>query len=162
MTEDQNWDIIVNDGTKYSFDRPDAENLKLKRTGDEFRVHFENKTHKAELLELDMRAKQLTLLIDGKPYKVQIKDTFDKMVEKLGLNATKKHKAPEVVAPMPGMVLEILIKNGESVTEGQPVIILEAMKMENVLKAPGDGIVKVIKVKKGDPVDKKQVLIEME
>ena len=74
----------------------------------------------------------------------------------------QKSIKPQVIAPMPGMVLEILINNGETVTEGQPVIILEAMKMENVLKAPGDGVVKVIKVKKGDPVDKKQVLIEME
>ena len=94
MTEDQSWDIIVNDGTTFTIDRPEIENLKLKRTGNQFHVHFDNKTHKAELVDLDMRAKQLTLLIDGKPYKVQIKDAFDKMVDKLGLNATKKHKAP--------------------------------------------------------------------
>jgi biotin carboxyl carrier protein len=63
---------------------------------------------------------------------------------------------------MPGMVLGIMVTEGQDVQKGDPLLILEAMKMENVLKAVGEGRVKAIKVQKGTAVDKNQLLIEME
>ncbi|HKK78307.1 MAG TPA: biotin/lipoyl-containing protein, partial [Phaeodactylibacter sp.] len=63
---------------------------------------------------------------------------------------------------MPGMVLEVSVKAGEEVSEGTPLLILEAMKMENVIKSPGDGVIKAINVTKGEAVDKNYLLVEME
>jgi biotin carboxyl carrier protein len=63
---------------------------------------------------------------------------------------------------MPGLVLALMVKPGDHVTEGTPLIILEAMKMENVLKAEVDGEVKAIPVEKGQAVEKKQLLIEID
>jgi biotin carboxyl carrier protein len=63
---------------------------------------------------------------------------------------------------MPGLVIDILVKSGQSVQKNEPLLILEAMKMENVIKAAGDGIVKIINAKKGQPVDKGQTLLEFE
>ena len=63
---------------------------------------------------------------------------------------------------MPGLVLEILVEPGHSVNAGDPLMILEAMKMENVLKSPGQAIVKSVEVVKGAPVEKNQVLIHFE
>jgi len=61
---------------------------------------------------------------------------------------------------MPGLIIDLKIKAGDTVKSGDQLLILEAMKMENIIKSPGDGIVKFIKVKKGDSVEKGQVLLE--
>ncbi len=67
-----------------------------------------------------------------------------------------------VTAPMPGKILKILVKEGESVKTGQGLLILEAMKMENEIPAPKDGVVKKILIKEGDTVDTGQALLELE
>ena len=61
---------------------------------------------------------------------------------------------------MPGLIIDLKIKAGDTVQQGDPLLILEAMKMENILKSPGEGVIKNLKVKKGDHVEKGQVLIE--
>jgi biotin carboxyl carrier protein len=58
------------------------------------------------------------------------------------------------------LIIDLKVKVGDSVTTGDVLLILEAMKMENILKATGDGVVKEVKAKKGDSVEKGQVLIE--
>ena len=71
-------------------------------------------------------------------------------------------KVGDIKAPMPGLVIEVAVEIGQTVTKGDKVLILEAMKMENVIKAAGDGVVKAIHTTKGQPVEKGQLLIEME
>ncbi|AIF69987.1 acetyl-CoA carboxylase [Palaeococcus pacificus DY20341] len=66
-----------------------------------------------------------------------------------------------VTAPMPGKILKVLVKEGDSVKTGQGLLILEAMKMENEIPSPVDGVVKTIHVKEGDTVDTGQLLIEL-
>jgi len=68
----------------------------------------------------------------------------------------------EVVAPMPGTIMEILVSVGDEVKVDDEVVILEAMKMENPIVAPADGTVKEIKVKEEDKVDTNHVLIVLE
>ena len=80
----------------------------------------------------------------------------------MGLSAIVAHKISNIKAPMPGLVLDIMIKPGQTIEKGTPLLILEAMKMENVLKSEGDGVVKSIEVIKTQAVDKGQILIEME
>ncbi|MDG2454536.1 MAG: acetyl-CoA carboxylase biotin carboxyl carrier protein subunit, partial [Bacteroidia bacterium] len=60
----------------------------------------------------------------------------------------------------PGLVLNVLVKAGEEVSEGQEIVILEAMKMENAIKSPQDGIIQSILVQNQDKVEKNQILIE--
>jgi biotin carboxyl carrier protein len=66
-----------------------------------------------------------------------------------------------VAAPMPGTILSILVKQGEAVTKGQTLLILEAMKMENKIKSGADGVVALIAVKEGETVNTGQVLIQL-
>jgi biotin carboxyl carrier protein len=61
---------------------------------------------------------------------------------------------------MPGLIVELKIQVGDTVKTGDPLLILEAMKMENVLKSPADGIVKNVRVKKGDSVERGHTLVE--
>ncbi|MBK8500165.1 MAG: acetyl-CoA carboxylase biotin carboxyl carrier protein subunit [Flavobacteriales bacterium] len=76
----------------------------------------------------------------------------------LGLDKALK-KVVDLKAPMPGLVLNILVKPGDTVRKNDPVLVLEAMKMENVIKAPADAVVKAIAAEKGKPVEKGQLLI---
>ena len=68
----------------------------------------------------------------------------------------------EVKAPMPGKILEVLVKVGDQVKEDDELLMLEAMKMENPIYAPADGAVKEIKVKAGDSVETDQVMVILE
>ena len=119
-------------------------------------------TYKANLLSADYNNKMLSLEINGNKYDLNIADQYDLLVKKMGLSTGGTQKMKNVKAPMPGLILDILVSPGQSITKGDQLLILEAMKMENVLKAVGDGVVKSVEVKKSAAVDKGQVLIEME
>jgi biotin carboxyl carrier protein len=67
-----------------------------------------------------------------------------------------------VKAPMPGLVVRVAVEEGDRVTAGQTVAIIEAMKMENDLKADADGIVATVAVAPGEPVEKGTVLVELQ
>jgi len=65
-------------------------------------------------------------------------------------------------APMPGLILEVKVSDGDKVAKGDPLVIIEAMKMENVIKAPADGVVKTVNVAQGDSVEKGDQMLEFE
>jgi biotin carboxyl carrier protein len=69
-------------------------------------------------------------------------------------------KINDIKAPMPGMVLSVLVSEGQEVKKGDSLIVLEAMKMENILKSPADGIIKKVVANKGTAVEKNQLLIQ--
>ena len=70
--------------------------------------------------------------------------------------------AEDLKAPMPGLVLDVKVSPGDSVTTSDVVLVLEAMKMENNIKAPAEGVVKSIEIEKGQAVEKNQVLVTFE
>ncbi|MEM7382618.1 MAG: acetyl-CoA carboxylase biotin carboxyl carrier protein subunit, partial [Bacteroidota bacterium] len=67
-----------------------------------------------------------------------------------------------IEAPMPGLILDISVSEGQEVNEGDPLLILEAMKMENVITSPRNGVVKSVPISQGETVEKKHLLIEFE
>jgi len=69
-----------------------------------------------------------------------------------------KGEGTTLTAPMPGKVIEVIAKSGSEVKLGDPVIILEAMKMKNEISAPVSGIVKEIRVKEGENVDSGNII----
>jgi biotin carboxyl carrier protein len=79
----------------------------------------------------------------------------------MGMDAVAAGAVSDVKAPMPGLVLKIMVEPGQPISKGDALVILEAMKMENILKAPSDGIVKKILVTKGDKVEKNQIMVNM-
>ncbi len=122
------------------------------------------RNHKSYRLELVSRTsdKQMMIRVNNRNYEVEVEDRFDQLLHKLGMDELLSSQVKEIKAPMPGLVLSIEVEAGGEVKAGDPLIVLEAMKMENVLKSPVDGVVKTIAVKKGDAVEKNQLLIEFE
>jgi len=125
-----------------------------------YHVIYKSQSFNLELVSLDTETKTLKLKLNNKPCEIIIKDKFDLLLEKLGMNNLHSQAAKEIKAPMPGLIFDIKVKEGDEVKKGDAVLILEAMKMENILKSPGDGTVKAIKIKKGQSVEKNQVLIQ--
>lgn len=104
----------------------------------------------------------VSFLLDGNPVEVEVKDEKQLLLEKLGITAQTSADKGDVFAPMPGKILELLIDEGDHVSAGASLLVLEAMKMENELKAPVDGIVKSLHVSKNESVEKNQKLLEIE
>jgi pyruvate carboxylase subunit B len=105
---------------------------------------------------------EYTLWIDGFLYDVEALDERTRTIRDLTAAAKGPAGPVPLIAPMPGMVVRVEVKAGDTVTAGQGMIVMEAMKMENELRAHGPGTVKAVRVAPGDAVEKGAVLVEME
>ncbi|MFM9838576.1 MAG: acetyl-CoA carboxylase biotin carboxyl carrier protein subunit [Cyclobacteriaceae bacterium] len=151
---------IIQKGGELTVDgQPFAWDL-IKISEGHFHILYKNKTYRAEMVKRDVETKTYTIKLNGKTHSVKLKDKFDLLLEKMGIADAGATKLNHIKAPMPGLIIDLKVKAGDSVKTGDALLILEAMKMENILKSPGDGIVKNVKVKKGDSVEKSQVLVE--
>ncbi len=133
---------------------------KIKISEGYFHIIYQNQNYRAEVINADKSTKSFTFKINGRNYTVDLKDKFDLLLERMGMNTAIAGKINLIKAPMPGLIIDLKVKVGDLVKVGDQLLILEAMKMENILKSQGEGIVKTVKAKKGDTVEKGQVLIE--
>ena len=133
--------------------------LTLREKCDHFNVIRNNNSFNVSVLESDYEEKKFIVSVAGNIYTVDLKDRYDLLLKNLGLENALQTKITDIKAPMPGLVLDINVKEGDEVKKGDKVLVLEAMKMENVIKSPTDGIIKSITVKHSQAVDKNQVLI---
>jgi len=106
--------------------------------------------------------KKLQIEIEGEIFEVEIKSSLDQMLEKMGFGVGIGKRITDIKAPMPGLVLKVFITEGQEVKDGEPVLILEAMKMENSIILNSDAKIKKIHVRSGQAVEKGQVLVEFE
>lgn len=121
---------------------------------------YENKSIEAELISFDKESKTIQIRLGDKTSTLLVKDRFDILLEQLGMNNNNSGVVKDIKAPMPGLILDLKVKAGDVVKKGDVVLILEAMKMENIIKSPGDGVVKAVKVVLKQSVEKNQVLIQ--
>ncbi|MCP4632502.1 MAG: biotin/lipoyl-binding protein [candidate division Zixibacteria bacterium] len=92
-------------------------------------------------------------------YPAVVMNEREKMLTKYADAAGSKGKLTDLKAPMPGLIFKINVETGQEVDKGDPLLIIEAMKMENELKAVSKGKVKEVKVEQGQAVDKDTILI---
>lgn len=125
-------------------------------------ILYNNKSYTAMIENVDKKKKELTVRINGQVHKITIKEPIDQLLSSMGLDMKASQKIEPVKAPMPGMILKVLVTPGQQINKGDGLLILEAMKMENVLKASGPATVKSIKTEERTAVEKGAVLIELE
>ena len=128
----------------------------------EWKVVVDKRTFTVLVHAIDRENQLVQLSVDGKPTAVKIRSRVEQLLQELGLSAHMQQKAVSVKAPMPGLIHSIKTTVGAAVKKGDPLLILEAMKMENVIKSPGDGIVAQIHVGEKDSVDKNALLVSFE
>lgn len=127
-----------------------------------FHLLLEDRSMEVQILEVDYQDKIFTLDLNGQSYQVKAQDRFDRLLKRLGMEDLGAGAVHDLKAPMPGLVLEIKVEAGAEVAKGQPLVVLEAMKMENVLKAEADAVVKDVGISKGEAVEKNQILVSFE
>jgi len=138
--EDKNWDIVGENGR--------------------YHLILDSKSYSLELISADYETKSFTVKVNNNTYSLQAKDKFDLLLEKLGMEDLNAAALNDLKAPMPGLVLSVEVETGQEVKKGDALLVLEAMKMENVLKAQSDAVVKNITAEAGKAVEKNQTLIE--
>ena len=127
-----------------------------------FHVLHHNTSYAAEVVNTDFINKTYTIVINNNEYVVSIANHLDQLIKEMGFEVGKAKVVNAIKAPMPGLILEINVTVGQEVQEGDNLLILEAMKMENSFDSPRAGVIKSIAVEKGQAVDKGQLLIEFE
>jgi biotin carboxyl carrier protein len=144
--------------TKDEIDRADLVTL----SPVSFNLIKDHRCINGKLLEADATAKRLTIEIDGETFNTEIKDELDQMLEQMGFGKAGIKQVKEIKAPMPGLVLEIAVTDGQEVMQGDKLLILEAMKMENSIIIQTSAIIKKVLVSAGQAVEKGQVLVALE
>jgi biotin carboxyl carrier protein len=148
--------------------------LDLKPNGKSYAIALDDRTAIAEILHAENG--KLDFLIDGERVTAYVSsDNAKRWVTVNGqtFGLTKQsgarksagghhHAAGELTAPMPGQIRAVNVSEGEAVTKGQTLMILEAMKMEIRIQAPMDGVVSSISVKVGQTVEREQTLVDVE
>lgn len=119
-------------------------------------------SYRTEITEADFNNKSYEVKVNNNIYKINIYTDLDILIKELGFEIGNAKKVDKISAPMPGLILEINVSIDDEVMENDPLLILEAMKMENIISSPRDGKIKTISIKKGDAVEKNQLLIEFE
>lgn len=134
----------------------------VKSATNSFKMRMNGVEKDADLVKLDKENKLVIVRIEGKKFAVQIKEPVDLMLDTLGINSKSTKKVNNLKAPMPGLVIKILAEQGKHYKAGDALMILEAMKMENVFKAAADVTIKAIEITERQTVEKGQILMVFE
>lgn len=127
-----------------------------------FHIIRNNKGYTATLVNQNPEEKTMVINVNGTDYEIAVKDKYDLLLQQLGISAKSSSAAQVIKAPMPGLIVNVVAGEGTEVKKGDTLLILEAMKMENVIKSPRDGKVKKVNVALKQAVEKNQVLLEFE
>ena len=127
-----------------------------------FTIEFKGRIFNGEILGHQMEDHKLQVKINHRVFEIKKQGPLDDLIAQLGLDIPKVKKLKELQAPMPGRIVQLAVSVGQEVQVGDEILSLEAMKMENALKAEGVGVVKAILVSPNQVVDKGAVLIEFE
>ncbi len=120
-----------------------------------------NKSIVLEVLSIDLALKTITIRHQHSVHDLAFKDNLDLVLDKMGIKRSVDTVSTDIKAPMPGKVIEVIVAEGDTVAKGDGILILEAMKMENVIKCPADGVVSGLHATKGDSVEKGKILLSL-
>ncbi len=122
-------------------------------------VLYEGRSYRILLHQVDAVKNTITLAVNGKKTSVRLRSRLERLLKELGLENALEAKVESIQAPMPGLIHSIIAREGDTVKKGEPLLILEAMKMENIIKAPADVVIEKIHVQEKNTVDKGTLLM---
>ena len=155
--------IKVNGAVELKVSRNDALALDaIKDSENNYHILQNNKPFRAKLTSSNFNQKAYTVSVNNNTYTVQISDDLDTRIQEMGFSIGLTKHINSIKAPMPGLILDINVKIGQEINEADPLLVLEAMKMENIICSPRKGVIKSITANKGDAVEKNELLIEFE
>lgn len=158
-----NYKITVNNKIDFLLNQEEVQNLDIVQEKNlKFHLLHRHKSYQAELMQADFHKKTYVVTVNGNTYQIKITNGLDLIIEKMGFSEGSSKKINLVYAPMPGIIIALQVKEGDKVKEGDTLVILEAMKMENAIICNKNGIVKSVFVSSGVTVEKGKLLIELE
>jgi len=125
-----------------------------------YHIIYKDKSFRVTITEHDIQHKIFEVKVNEHMYHVEHRDEKDLLLEKMGIQKSSVKTTDELRAPMPGQIVGIRVERGQKVSSGEPLIVLKAMKMENVLRSPQDGIIKKILVIKNQKIKKDEVILQ--
>ena len=123
-----------------------------------YEVSVEGETHRVLIVKREGNTTRV--MINGRLCDVQTETEGEKLIKQLGLDKVRKKKLKDLKAPMPGLVLKVMVEEGQQVAKGDALLVLEAMKMENLIKAADDATIGGVSINEGQAVEKGQLLIK--
>ena len=157
------YSVKVGDDFDFKLSKDSISSLDLIKTGDRaFHLLKDGVSYHVKILDSDFNRGTYTISVNGSEHQTVIQTPLDELIEKMGFASNGNKNIDSITAPMPGLILDILVEEGQEVNEEDQLVILEAMKMENIITSPRNGVIKKIGVSKGYAVDKKQLLIEFQ
>lgn len=155
--------IKVNENFDFQLSKDDISPLDiLKTSSDTLHLLKNGVSYHIQIVKTDFNNRFYTINVNGNEYQISIDTPLEVLIKKMGFAINGAKNIDSIAAPMPGLILDILVKEGEEVKEDDQLLILEAMKMENIITSPRNGIIKKISITKGEAVEKKQLLIEFQ
>lgn len=152
-----NYTVDLNGKTGKIFESDQSVKL-LSLEGNHALVSLDDRTHEIWVVE-DLPDSRI-LNVDGVEIKIDKRERLADLFEKIGYVAETESSISEIKAPMPGTIIDILVEAGQEIEVNEPVLILEAMKMENIIRASAPATVSEIVVAKGAVVQKNDTLIK--
>lgn len=159
----QTFKVNVNDTFDFDITSENISELDLIKTSkDNYHLLHDNRSYQIEVSSKNFAKKSYEVKVNNNTYNIDISNQLDALIKDLGFEIGNAKQVDKITAPMPGLILEMSVNIGDSVKENDTLLILEAMKMENVISSPREGVIKSISVKQGAAVEKNQLLIEFE
>ena len=153
----------VNEEHEFDISRDQLSQLDAVHTSqNSYHVLEDNSSFKATVVSSDFAKKTYNIQVNSNTYEVVIKDEVDVLIKEMGFTVGASKQLNNLISPMPGLIIDVQVTAGQEVKEGDTLVILSAMKMENSFVSHTDGVIKAVHVIKDDAVDKGQLLVEFE
>ncbi len=160
---DNKYKVIINEKMNFQLNQEEVDNLDIiKETNDKYHILCNHKSYEAEIIESLFDKKEYAVSINSNVYHIKISNPLDLLIEDMGFSMGSSKKLNHVKVPMPGIIIDIPVKKGDAVKEGDVLLVLEAMKMENAIICRKNSLVKEVYAAAGDKVEKGKLIIELE
>lgn len=155
--------VRINNKLNFNLNQRQAQDLNVvNEANSKLHILHNNKSFKAELVHRNFNEKKYTIVLNSNTYQIEISNALDLLIDEMGYSMSSSKTLNFINAPMPGIIIDLKIKEGDFLKEGDTLFVLEAMKMENAISCPKDATIKSIFIKIGDAVEKGKLLIELE